>query len=234
MNRRWLLAPCLCLISIPALAFWQSRDSNYNQSIASGGSGSLSGTYTNVGAGPTAINLTTLTTGGTDYMSFGSDGGTGGCHKSTGGSALTFPTISGSGGSQGSDGTGHPWSWSTTDAAFLGSAGSCAATNTSIAGGFWYGGAASYGWSFTAPAGTGTQVVTVYASDQSDTLNITASLSDSSASPYTNSSCTASGSWIGCKYVLTYNAASNGQTLTVKGVTSGSGYIGIDSVTLVP
>lgn len=232
--KRLPLAFLACLLlSGSADAWWQSRDSNYNASVSGGGgSGSLSGTYSNLGAGPTAINLTTLTSGGTDYVALGQFTVPQACSKTTGGGAIGLVTATGSGGGSGADAQG--WTWSTTDAESQpGSGASCTATNTSINGGYYFGGAAAYGWTFTVPAGTSSQILTVYAGNDTDTLNITATLSDASASPYTNSSCSAAG-WIGCKYVITYNAASNGQTLTVKGITTGTGYIGIAAVTLVP
>lgn len=195
--------------------------------LGGGGSGSLSGVYANLGAGPTAINLTTLTSGGTDYLGLGYDG-TYGCYKATGGQVITYPTIVG-GATVGGD--AQAWTWSTTDAAVHGT---CVATETQTTG-LYYGGAAGAGFSVTVPAGTSPQVVTFYAgNDSGETLNITATLSDSSASPYTNSSCTGGSGWIGCRYTITYNAASSSQTLTVKGVTTGTGYVGLGAVVLAP
>lgn len=204
---------------------------------STGPAGALSGVFASQGAGPTSINLTTLTSGGTDYNTWTTSAPAlnDQCDKATGGNAITATTAVGSGGSDGLN--AGPFSYTFTDGATTPGGGSCIgggsqSGNTDI---HYFGGAASYGWSVTVPATTSTQIVTFYSGNLSgETETVTATLSDSSHSPYTDSSCTGGTGWVGCKHTITYNSASNGQTLTITGKTVGSGFIGLNAVTLVP
>lgn len=71
------------------------------------------------------------------------------------------------------------------------------------------------GFQLTVPAGTTPQTLKVYVGVTNAQGLFTATLSDNSASPYTDSSLNiTSGTQLGV-YTLTYNAASSGQTLTI-------------------
>ncbi|BDI32088.1 hypothetical protein CCAX7_41390 [Capsulimonas corticalis] len=83
---------------------------------------------------------------------------------------------------------------------------------TAQATGVYFSGQNSY-FSFTAPAGTTTHTLKVYIGANGANGTLSAHLSDSSASDYTDTSVAQNSNGV---YTLTYRAASAGQTLTVK------------------
>ena len=223
-------------VSVPGLPpFAGSHAAVMFPPSSGGGSGSLSGAYTNLGAGPTALNLTTLTSTGIDYIALTASSATTAelCNKTGGGSVIGNPTVFGSGGSSGTDTQAYSYSFTDGQADPNGTGCGGGGTQTSVTNGIYYGGATGYGFTITAPASLTSHVFTVYAGADSSgtTLNVTVSLSDASAAPYTNTSCTTASGWVGCKYVITYNAAANGQTLTFKAIASSSGYNGFTAAT---
>jgi len=89
------------------------------------------------------------------------------------------------------------------------------ASSTGDSSGRYIGGGTGNGFSFTVPADTSVRTLSIYAGGYYSTGTLTATLSDGSAGPYTD---TGPGNLTGSfdqNYVLTYNAASAGQTLTV-------------------
>ena len=81
------------------------------------------------------------------------------------------------------------------------------------------------GYSFTAPAGAGSQVLTIHVGGWASGGTMRAHLSDASATDYVDTTTTASGQY-DRNYTLTYNAASAGQTLTITWVmNSGTGNV---------
>lgn len=78
-----------------------------------------------------------------------------------------------------------------------------------------YVGGLNNGFQLTAPASTTPQTLRVYVGVTNAQGKLTATLSDNSASPYTDSALNiTSGTELGM-YTITYNAASSGQTLTI-------------------
>jgi hypothetical protein len=87
------------------------------------------------------------------------------------------------------------------------------------------------GFSFTAPASTTTQVLTVHVGGYNSGGTLTASLGDGSAPNFVNTTATAAGQY-DANYTLTYTAGST-TTLTVKWVmSSGTGNVTIDAAAL--
>jgi len=187
---------------------------------AGGGTGSLSGTLTTV-ASATAFNLTTQ--GTTDWAAWGY--GTGNFeHSSAGGSKISNASVAGGGtmNSFTSSFLGSTWTNGTPDVSV-----------TNETNGFYNNGGVGDGFQFTVPAGTAVQHLTVYCGGWSSGGTLTATLSDGSATAYTNSGMSnASNSYYG-HYDLTFNAASANQTLTITWKeASGTGNVTLYSATL--
>ncbi len=88
------------------------------------------------------------------------------------------------------------------------------------------------GFSVTAPADTGTRVLTLYVGGWLSGATLTARLSDNSAANYVDVTTPAAGQY-DRNYTLTYSAASAGQTLTVSWVmTSGAGNVTMNGAAL--
>ena len=162
-------------------------------------SGSLSGSVSTVSTA-TTYNLTSL--GTSDWTAWAYNNAFN--HSSAGGSKLS--DISASGGSL-----------NVFTSGFLGFTWTNGTPTTSATGetnGFYNPGTGN-GFTFTAPAGTTSQTLTVYVGGWSSGGTLTATLSDGSAATYTNSSLSnTSNSYYGF-YTLTYKAASAGKLLTV-------------------
>ncbi|HEY1555523.1 MAG TPA: hypothetical protein VGF94_11880 [Kofleriaceae bacterium] len=86
---------------------------------------------------------------------------------------------------------------------------------------------------FTVAAGTQPHTLVVYLGGRDSRGQLDVSLSDASATPYSNNSFTSAGAYHG-KYTIVYNASSDGQTLSVSWTnqTSGGQYSMIMSATL--
>ena len=76
-------------------------------------------------------------------------------------------------------------------------------------------GANGAGFSFTVPADTTSRTLRIWVALNRATGQLTATLSDGSAAPFTGSYGTGANNFLGATYTLTYAAASAGQTLTV-------------------
>jgi hypothetical protein len=88
------------------------------------------------------------------------------------------------------------------------------------------------GFSFTAPAGTTPQTLTVHVGGYGSGATLTAHLSDNSAPDYTNTTTLVNGQYDG-NYTLNYQAGSAGQTLTVTWkMASGTGNVTLDGAAL--
>lgn len=178
-------------------------------SVLSGGTLTGSGQYTGA-----AHNLTAL--GNVDWASWG-DGGSGTItptnRKSGGGSLIgaTLVLTSTFNNSTNTNG-GLYWTDGTPTASQLATNGIESGTGTIGA-----------GYSITFPASTTPHTVYIFVGGRNDFPVLTASLSDSSASPYTNSSLGAASNAFNTMFVLTYAANSSGQTLTVTYLTASSG-----------
>jgi hypothetical protein len=184
----------------------------FNLTNTSGGTGlgSLAGS---VATSPSPVNLTAA--GTSDWIHWGDTYGSPAAfnHKASGGSQISNYTVVGSTRIYTYNFDPRPVSW--TD----GSPAASANSNTNgILNGY---SAAGQGFSFTAPAGTATRTLVVYCGGQFDGGMLTASLSDGSAPNFTY---TASRSYnYDLTITLTYNASSNGQTLTVQWVDANLG-----------
>jgi hypothetical protein len=143
-------------------------------------------------------NLTTL--GTTDWIAFGYSSTTSVDRKSSGGSVLG--AISGvtspSHNNQGS--TGLTWTDGTPDG--------------SVTDELYYAYSDGESIEFTAPAGLTPHTLYVYVGQYNCPTSFTAHLSDGSSPDYTSAASTGGG-WNAAVFVLTYHAASNGQTLTI-------------------
>ncbi|MGO8847356.1 MAG: hypothetical protein ACLQFI_18875 [Methylocella sp.] len=177
-----------------------------------GVAGALSGS---VNLSPTTpVNLTSLaTSGNSDWAHWGFGSSSGFDHKSGAGHISNVSLVGGATSSlqYTASAIGFTWTDGTPDGA---------ETNTTT---FIYcaPGANGRGYSFTVPADTTTRTLLVWIAAYDDTMLFTATLSDSSAGPYSDSS-VVSGTTspvIGL-YAVTYNAASSGQTLTISVVAS--------------
>ncbi|HEV3027570.1 MAG TPA: hypothetical protein VG457_08365, partial [Planctomycetota bacterium] len=163
------------------------------------GGGSLSGS--SAGADPNGYDLTAL--GTSDWTHWGRGGTFGNFDdKASGGGQISDVAQVGAGSNVGgwadpsrtvtwSDGTPTP---SGTDDGYI-----------------WSNGSLGSGYSFTVPAGTAPQTLLVFYGASTATATIQAHLSDGSAPDYTNSN-TGPGAWL---ETLTFQAASDGQVLTV-------------------
>jgi hypothetical protein len=166
--------------------------------------GSLSGTVT---AAAGSYNLTTL--GTTDWAHWNGTF----IHKSSGGTQIGNVTQIG-GGTYGT--------YSDTSRNITWTDGTPTASGTNDHGYIWSNGTANSGWTFTVPAGTTVRTLHVLLGGPSGaTTKITAHLSDSSASDFTD---TQTYSALATKeYTLTYNSVSSGQTLTITVIHTNSG-----------
>ena len=182
--------------------------------------GSLTGTVTAVTTAQ-AFNLTTQ--GTTDWAAYGY-GASNFEHSSAGGSKISNASVSGGG------------AMTSFASSFLGSTwtnGSPDASVTNETNGFYNNGGVNDGFQLTVPASTTVQHVTVYVGGWSTGGKLTATLSDGSAAAYTDTSQSNLGNSYYAHYDLTYNAASAGQTLTIKWVeNTGTGNVTLYAATL--
>jgi glycosidase len=178
-----------------------SQDSaNINLNYLTFSSGSLSGTPTNVTSAST-FNLTTL--GTTDWAAWGYNGTD---RDSSGGSKIGALSVAGAG------------SLNSFTSSFLGFTWTNGTPDTSVTGetkGYYNNAGVGDGFSFTVPASTSVQTLTVYVGGWSSGGTLTATLSDGSAATYTDSSMVNTGNSYYGYYTLTYSAGSANQTLTV-------------------
>ena len=168
-------------------------------------SGSLSGSYS---AASASYNLTAL--GTLDWAHWGRGGNLSNFdHDAAGGSQISNVTKVGSGSYGGWTYSGRDVSWTN---------GTPTASDSGDDGYIWANNAIGAGFSFTVPASTTSQTLYIYLGGASSGGTLTATLSDSSASPYT---ATMSGTSNYQDVVaITYNAASAGQKLTINWVKS--------------
>lgn len=82
--------------------------------------------------------------------------------------------------------------------------------------GYYDGSGTGFGFQFSAPADTYSRTLKVYASSYSGDIQLTASLSDGSATTVTKTGSSASSTETRFVFTLTYNAARDGQRLRVK------------------
>lgn len=163
-------------------------------------SGSLSGTLTTVSS-PQAFNLTTL--GTTDWGAWGYNGFD---HDASGGGKISNAGVYGGG------------SLNSFTSSFLGSTWTNGTPDGSVTNetkGYYNAGGVGDGFTFTVPASAAAQAVTVFVGGWSTGGTLTATLSDSSAPAYTNSSLSNLGNSYYGYYTLSYKAASANQTLAV-------------------
>jgi len=173
---------------------------NYMSFAAAGSTGSLSGSPTTVSSAQ-AFNLTTI--GTTDWAAWGFDGTD---RDTSGGSKIGTLSTSGGG------------SLNTFVSSFLGltwTNGTPDASETNETDGYYNNAGVGDGFTFTVPASTAVQHVTVYVGGWSSGGTLTATLSDGSATAYTDSSMSNSGNSYYGYYTLAYNAASASQTLSI-------------------
>ncbi len=177
-----------------------------NSSIASGtytlgaATGSLSGTLTTVSS-PQTFNLTTL--GTTDWGAWGYNGFD---HAASGSGKVSSVSVYGGGSLNAftSSFLGFTWTNGTPDAGVTGETK-----------GYYNAGGVGDGFTFTVPASTSAQTLTVYVGGWTTGGTLTATLSDGSAPAYTNSSLSNLGSSYYGYYTLVYKAASASQKLTI-------------------
>lgn len=159
--------------------------------------GSITGGVINFGSGD--VNLTLE--GTTDWAHWGYGGGTAFDRKATG-SAISDATASGASKLSISNVTATAsWSDGTPSAAA-----SMTGTGTGVQ--------APGALSFTVPAGIAPHTLRVYCGNKYGTARLDAALSDGSATAYTDTQ-TASNGALHLEYTIVFNAASDGQTLTV-------------------
>ena len=181
--------------------------------------GSLSGTLTSVTTAQ-AFNLTTQ--GTTDWAAFGYNSAFN--HSSAGGSKISNCSVYGGG------------ALNNFTSSFLGSTwtnGTPTASVTNETQGYYNNAGVGDGFSFTVPASTTVQHVTVYVGGWATGGTLTATLSDGSATAYSSSALSNSSSSYYGHFDLSYNSASAGQTLTVVWKqASGSGNVTVYAATL--
>jgi len=178
--------------------------------------GSLSGS---VDSSTTSVNLSTQ--GSTDWAHWGT-GGVPGLVRKSGGSLISTYIVVGAGGVSTYSNDPRPMSWS---------GGSPTATASADASGLYISNIGN-GFSITVPADTTQRVVKVYVGGWNSAGSFTASLSDASATNYTNTT-TASTTQYDRAYTLTYKAASAGKLLTLTWVQSSStGNVTLNAVAL--
>ncbi len=159
--------------------------------------GSLTGGVIDFGSGD--ANLTVE--GVTDWVHWGYGGSTAVDRKATG-SAISDATATGATKLSVSNVTATAsWSDGTPNAAV-----SMTGTGTGVQ--------APGALSFTVPAGVTPHTLRVYCGNKYGTARLDAALSDGSATAYTNTQTSTNGA-LHLEYTLVYNAASDGQTLTV-------------------
>ncbi len=155
----------------------------------------------------TTYNLTNQ--GTTDWVHWG-NGSYPGQDRKSGGSAISGVSTFGSGLNTGT--------WYDSSRNFSWSNGTPTASASDSQTYIWDNGSNGSGFSFTVPADTTTRTLTVYAGGANGGVSGTlqASLSDNSATAYTNSFGPTGSNMVTYVYTITYHAASAGQTLTVK------------------
>jgi RHS repeat-associated protein len=179
--------------------------------------GSLSGS---VDSSTTSVNLTTQ--GTSDWAHWGTGGVPGLVRKSGGGSLISTYSVVGSGGISTYSNDLRAMSWS---------GGTPTASASADASGLYISNIGN-GFSITVPADTTQRVVKVYVGGWNSTGSFTASLSDASATNYTNTT-TASTTQYDRAYTLTYKAASAGKLLTLTWVQSaGTGNVTLNGAAL--
>jgi hypothetical protein len=149
------------------------------------------------------IDLTTEGTG--DYAKWGYSGATTFDHKANVTQLISNYSNIGSGTYTQNTSAILAWSWEdgTPDTAVVAST-----TETTVQG-------VANGYSFTVPADTNSRTLNVYVAAKKAKGTLTATLSDGSATVYSDSSLNDTGTGTVQKYALTYNAASANQTLTI-------------------
>lgn len=170
------------------------------------GSGSLTGSATSA-SGSTTYNLSSQ--GTTDWVHWG-NGSYPGQDRKSGGSSISSVSTFGSGVN---DGT-----WNDPSRNFSWSSGTPTASASDNRGYIWENGSSGTGFSFTVPADTTSRTLTVYAGGANGGASGTlqASLSDNSAPAYSSSFGPTGSNLLTNIYTITYQAASTGQTLTIK------------------
>ncbi len=159
--------------------------------------GSLVGNVLNFGSGD--VNLTTE--GTTDWVHWGYSGGTS-LDRKTGANLISDATAIGASKLSVSNVTATAsWTDGTPHAAV-----SMTGTGTGVQ--------APGALAFTVPAGVAPRTLKVYCGNKSGTARLDAALSDGSATVYSNTQI-ATTTALHLEYTLVYNAASDGQTLTV-------------------
>ena len=159
--------------------------------------GSLTGGVLNFGSGD--VSLTTE--GTTDWAHWGYGGGTAFDHKLTGTSISDATAVGAS---------KLTVSNVTATASWVDGTPNVSATQTGTGTGVQSPGALT----FTVPAGVQPHTLRVYCGNKASTARLDAALSDGSATAYTDTQI-AGGTALHLEYTLVYNAASDGQTLTV-------------------
>jgi hypothetical protein len=209
----WLCASAILLLAFPTQGMSpQMRLLLLQEKKPQAISGSIVGS---INLSPTTpVNLTSLaTSGNSDWAHWGFGSSSGFDHKSGAGHISNVSLVGGATSSlqYTASAIGFTWTDGTPDSA---------ETNTTT---FIYCalGANGRGYSFTVPADTTTRTLLVWIAAYDDTMLFTATLSDSSAGPYSDSAVVSSTTSpvIGL-YTVTYNAASSGQSLTISIVTS--------------
>jgi Secretion system C-terminal sorting domain len=161
------------------------------------GGSSVTGSLT----GLVAINsspVTLSTAGTTDWKHFANND-----HKLSGSNSISnWVSIGGTASSYSDDLRNISWT-----------GGSPAATATNNKNG-WYISGVNNGFSFTVPAGNGTNTLNVYVGGWNSSGKLTAHLSNSAAPDYVNTTAVAPAQY-NAAYTLVYNAVQAGQTLTI-------------------
>jgi len=187
---------------------------NTDQSIQAVITGSLSGT---VSAASTAANLSTV--GTADWAHWG-DGVPGLVRRSGGGSQIGAYTLVGS---------GTPTSFNNSPRTLSWTSGTPTASSTANTNGLYMSGG---GYSITLPASTAARTATVYVGGWNSGATLTAHLSDGSAADYVHVNAATTEVYVRT-YVITYQAAAAGQTLTLTWQrTAGTGNVDLNAVAL--
>ncbi len=211
-------APGVSTITLPTLPA-----TTRTPAIAPGG-GYLSGA---LAPSPSQANLTTLAnTNSSDWAHWGLTSPTDFNHRATGNSQISTYTLIGGAQVGRYDAANVAYSWSD---------GQPTASVSNVTCGIYVRGAGN-GFSLTLPADTTTRTLTVYVGAYRAQAVFTASLSDDSASQYTDSSLGATTGEIDATYTITYQAASANQQLTIMFSMQTSyvsdGYIALQAATL--
>ena len=180
--------------------------------------GSIAGTVIDFGSGDVA-----LTTEGTlDWAHWGYGGGLGFDHKLTGASITNATAVGASKLTVTGVTATASWADGTPDPAV-----SQTGTGTGVQ--------SPGALTFTVPAGITPHTLRVYCGNKSSTARLDVALSDGSATAYSNTQ-TAGSTALHLEYTIVYNAASDGQTLTVTWTdvadSSGNGFEMLLSATL--